>query len=111
MDVAKQRKHHTLPATLLDLQVLMTPLLSQLRSVASICLTQNFIDTLTELWEEEELIRNRQKEGEGEDDDFHFRELLFTRGKARNRFTAANLGENFEVKLERVRQDCWLDEK
>jgi hypothetical protein len=57
-----------IPTTLLDLKVSMEPLLAQLRSVASICFTQNFIQKLVDLEaEKEEMEKEKNKLEDGED--------------------------------------------
>ena len=92
--------------TLLEVKVLMEPLLAQIRAIACVCFTSKFIDDIL-AQKANEVDKGGEKESEdGNGDEFKFLSLLYQR----DAFTAANLQEQLEENLERIRRQQWLEE-
>ena len=86
--------------TLMELQVLMDPLLIQIRTVASICFTWKFIENILE--QRQKGIQDKEEKAE----DINFLSLLYKR----NTFSTNNLQVQLEANLEKIRRKQWLEE-
>jgi len=75
------KETHTHDLTLMELQVLMDPLLIQIRTVASICFTWKFIENILE--QRQKGIQDKEEKAE----DINFLSLLYKR----NTFSTNNL--------------------
>ena len=99
------------PPTLLDLLTHLSPLLTQLKLLATICFTKKFIDNIIEVKKREQ--RQMQMEM-GEDQEEHERfqkfQMLLYAGKDQGeggdgKFTVKNLQKEFQHNLEKIRNE------
>lgn len=101
------------PPTLLDLLTHLSPLLAQLKLLATICFTKKFIDNIIEVKKREQ--RQMQMEmGEGQEEHERFQkfQMLLYAGKDRElkqdgdgKFTVKNLQKEFQHNLEKIRNE------
>jgi hypothetical protein len=104
------------PPTLLDLLTHLSPLLTQLKLLATICFTKKFIDNIIEVKKREQ--RQMQMEmGEGQEEHERFQkfQMLLYAGKGQGqdgdgKFTVKNLQKEFHHNLEKIRNEQWLGE-
>jgi len=106
------------PPTLLDLLTHLSPLLTQLKLLATICFTKKFIDNIIEVKkQEQEQMQMEMGEGQEEHERFQkFQMLLYAGKDSKNgqggdgKFTAKNLQIEFQQNLEKIRNEQWLGE-
>ena len=87
----------------MEIKVLMAPLLAQIQTIASVCFTSKFIEDveLQQQLKKRDAGLNDSADNSVQDDEFKFMSLLYQR----NALTAANLKEQIEENLEKIRTE------